>query len=143
MSDRLADMSDATDLIERLRALSRHEHDDLSIGAEAADALETARDSASEVLLADLRDFIGMDGIVHDEYSAKAEQLCRRITDALAGNGPVAAGAREDVLRRALQSLIDRRDFWTNVSAAGFALPGEYDTCRDILRREQRSVRST
>lgn len=28
------------DLIERLRALSRHEHDDASIGAEAADEIE-------------------------------------------------------------------------------------------------------
>ena len=28
------------DLIRRLRAMSRHEHDDLSIGDEAADAIE-------------------------------------------------------------------------------------------------------
>lgn len=31
------------DLIERLRALSRHEHSDYSIGDEAADALEAAQ----------------------------------------------------------------------------------------------------
>ena len=31
------------DLIERLRALSRYEHSDYSIGDEAADALEAAR----------------------------------------------------------------------------------------------------
>jgi hypothetical protein len=35
-------MIETIDLITRLRALSRHEHDDLSIGDEAADALETA-----------------------------------------------------------------------------------------------------
>lgn len=34
------------DLIERLRALSRHEHSDYSIGEEAADALEAAREYA-------------------------------------------------------------------------------------------------
>lgn len=32
-----------TDLTERLRALSRHEHDDLSIGGEAADEIEWLR----------------------------------------------------------------------------------------------------
>ena len=32
------------DLIERLRALSRHEHDDLSIGDEAAGEIERLRD---------------------------------------------------------------------------------------------------
>ena len=35
------DMND--DLIARLRALSRHEHDDLSIGDEAADEIERLR----------------------------------------------------------------------------------------------------
>lgn len=34
------------DLIERLRALSRHEHSDYSIGDEAAAALEAAREDA-------------------------------------------------------------------------------------------------
>lgn len=34
------------DLIERLRALSRHEHSDYSIGDEAADALEAAREES-------------------------------------------------------------------------------------------------
>jgi hypothetical protein len=34
------------DLIERLRALSRYEHSDYSIGDEAADALEAAREDA-------------------------------------------------------------------------------------------------
>jgi hypothetical protein len=33
-----------SDLIERLRALSRHEHDDLSIGSEAADEIERLRE---------------------------------------------------------------------------------------------------
>ena len=32
------------DLISRLRALSRHEHSDMTIGDEAADALEAARE---------------------------------------------------------------------------------------------------
>ena len=32
-----------TDIVERLRALSRHEHDDLSIGEEAADVIEHLR----------------------------------------------------------------------------------------------------
>lgn len=32
-----------TDLTKRLRALSRHEHDDLSIGGEAADEIERLR----------------------------------------------------------------------------------------------------
>lgn len=36
----------AADLIDRLRALSRHEHSDTSIGDEAADALEAAREDA-------------------------------------------------------------------------------------------------
>ena len=34
------------DLISRLRALSRHEHSDMTIGDEAADALEAAREDA-------------------------------------------------------------------------------------------------
>ncbi|MCP4226173.1 MAG: hypothetical protein GY773_22795 [Actinomycetia bacterium] len=36
-------MTDPTDLIARLRALSRHEHDDHTIGDKAADALETTQ----------------------------------------------------------------------------------------------------
>jgi len=35
------------DLIERLRALSRHEHSDMTIGDEAADALEAAREDVA------------------------------------------------------------------------------------------------
>ena len=44
------------DLISRLRALSRHEHSDYSIGDEAAEALEAARgDAARYRWLADNR----------------------------------------------------------------------------------------
>ena len=41
-------MTDLPALIARLRALSRCEHDDLSIGDDAADALAEARDKALE-----------------------------------------------------------------------------------------------
>ena len=39
-----------TDLISRLRALSRHEHDDLTIGDEAADEIEKLRDALAKLL---------------------------------------------------------------------------------------------
>ena len=39
-----------TDLISRLRALSRHEHDDLTIGDEAADEIERLRAALRNLL---------------------------------------------------------------------------------------------
>jgi hypothetical protein len=38
------------DIVERLRALSRHEHDDLSIGDEAADIIEVHRNSIDALI---------------------------------------------------------------------------------------------
>lgn len=45
------------DLIERLRALSRHEHSDYSIGDEAAAALEAAREDVARVDWLEQADF--------------------------------------------------------------------------------------
>lgn len=44
--DKVTDFKTTPSLIERLRALSRYEHDDLSLGNEAADALAAAEERA-------------------------------------------------------------------------------------------------
>jgi len=65
-----------SDLIERLRALSRHEHDDLSIGDEAAAAL-AARDSE----LAEANRLLAKTAEDYEDAEARVEQAESVIAD--------------------------------------------------------------
>jgi len=65
-----------SDLIERLRALSRHEHDDLSIGDEAADEIERRHGIGGELIIASRE---------RDEAIAERDALRARIEGSVSG----------------------------------------------------------
>lgn len=46
-----------TDIVERLREMARYKHDDLSIGAEAADLIETLRARMAETYPKEAREY--------------------------------------------------------------------------------------
>ena len=64
------------DLISRLRALSRHEHSDYSIGDEAADALEAAQAERKVIVAESLK------------YADKVERLARALREVVALGHP-------------------------------------------------------
>ena len=90
------------DLIERLRALSRHEHSDMTIGDEAADALEAAH-AEREVIVAEALKYSGKSG--------RLEAKVDRLTEALR----VLADAFES--RMADDENPDWHECWNNARA--------------------------
>lgn len=66
-----------SDLIPRLRALARAEHDDLSVGDEAADEIERLREALRGLLIAVDDHLTGSMGKVEDD----AWELLREVSD--------------------------------------------------------------
>lgn len=56
-----------------------------NIRVEKAVAVTIEKDVRKDyrILLQNILDFIGLDGIVHDEYSQKRDSLCRSIREAM------------------------------------------------------------